>query len=255
MTLEQTVYNMLIENTGTHLLDSGGSNGRAWQQNQNKTLEDFRNEPEAILSFYSIDRDEHGNVTKAYPEISVSVFHKLTSGILWLDEKCREYNELPCKDWDSSFYGVSDSQYDWLYIHGFEAEGKGFNTYNWDNNFSQILQGQDLTNNGENYVLLQIHGGADARGGYTNAKLFKLSQHCEHYSVVTDDCSFAVEDQNVETKTKDMFTGGHRDNLIGLDWRGEWIDWDGRCATDDDIAQIAQITDGQDIHGHQNNEF
>ena len=41
---EQQIYNMLTENTGTHFLDSGGANGRHWQRNIKKSLEDFRKE-------------------------------------------------------------------------------------------------------------------------------------------------------------------------------------------------------------------
>ena len=49
-----------------------------------------------------------------------------------------------------------------------------FNTYNGDSDLSQILQGAWLEDaDGDTYLLLQIHGGCDARGGYTDAKLFK----------------------------------------------------------------------------------
>ena len=51
-TVEQTIYEMLIENTGTHMLDSGGANGRNWQKNQNLKLEDFKNQPSATAEIY-----------------------------------------------------------------------------------------------------------------------------------------------------------------------------------------------------------
>ena len=38
-TLSQTICDMLTENTGTHMLDSGGDNGRSWQQNQGLTVD------------------------------------------------------------------------------------------------------------------------------------------------------------------------------------------------------------------------
>ena len=44
---------------------------------------------------------------------------------------------------------------------------------------SQILQGANLTINEEQYILIQIHGGADARGGYTDAKLFKCGDYMD----------------------------------------------------------------------------
>ena len=46
---------------------------------------------------------------------------------------------------------------------------------------AKFLQGTDLELNGGsmcidggNYVLIQVHGGADVRGGYTDAKLFQI---------------------------------------------------------------------------------
>ena len=40
---------MLTESTGEHFLDSGGDDGRHWQQNQKKTLSDFESEPYEII--------------------------------------------------------------------------------------------------------------------------------------------------------------------------------------------------------------
>ena len=44
--IQDIIYKMLTENTGTHFLDSGGSSNRHWQRNQVKTLDDFINESE-----------------------------------------------------------------------------------------------------------------------------------------------------------------------------------------------------------------
>jgi len=46
MKTKEIIYNMLTENTGRHMLDSGGAYGRNWERNQVKTIEDFENEPE-----------------------------------------------------------------------------------------------------------------------------------------------------------------------------------------------------------------
>ena len=35
---EIIIYQMLIENTGFHMCDSGGIDGRGWQRNQKKSL-------------------------------------------------------------------------------------------------------------------------------------------------------------------------------------------------------------------------
>ena len=169
-TTKQLVYEMLTENTGKHFLDSGGTDSRGWQRNQKKTIEDFENEEEEL---YQLDAK--------YKEIhrTVSVFHYLTNN-LEIDEICEEFNEIQenSDNWDADadVYGVSREAFEHIDSF-FDVEIQGtFNTYNGDSDLSQILQGSNLTINDEDYLLIQIHNGADARGGYTDAKLFKMEE-------------------------------------------------------------------------------
>lgn len=178
--VNELVFSMLTENTGTHFLDSGGTSGRMWQRNESKCLQDFEDEqPES----YQYD--------PKYNEIyrTVSVFHYLTNN-LELDDFCFRFNEINtnAKDWDAdtntefSIYGVSvDAWNDLTMCHlSKEVEvTRSWNTYNGDSDLSQILQGANLTIDKEEYILIQIHGGADARGGYTDAKLFKCGDHTD----------------------------------------------------------------------------
>ena len=66
-----------------------------------------------------------------------------------------------------------------------------------------MIQGHNLELEGEHYVLIQIHNGADVRGGYTDAKLFRLNDYAEHHIVLTDDCMFWVEEAEGEEVTLD----------------------------------------------------
>ena len=165
---EEVIYGMLTENTGTHFLDSGGTSGRAWQRNAKKTLEDFRNEPEAWLDpewpditkstyWHLMNHLEHdAGLTAAY--------HKFAEA--YLDESWLEINEL------------------WLDKLGVPEEGGefysdarwSFNTYNFPDEWlvSQTLQGTMFGLGGEAYLILQVHGGADVRGGYTRPQVFSL---------------------------------------------------------------------------------
>ncbi len=163
MRIKELIFDMLTENTGRHPLDSGGAYGRAWERNQARTIEDFENEPEEKYTYR-----KSGN----YLERTVSVFHFLSQ--LDMDELCEEFNAMPCRDWDADdeVYGVSKAQWDWLKANHEVKVGYTFNTYNGDSDLSQILQGSWVEIDDEVYLLLQIHGGCDARGGYTNAKLF-----------------------------------------------------------------------------------
>ena len=82
--VNELVYNMLTENTGTHFLDSGGTNGRMWQRNANKCLQDFEDEkPESYQ--YAADSNEIFR--------TVSVYHYLTND-LQIDDICFEFNNL-----------------------------------------------------------------------------------------------------------------------------------------------------------------
>ena len=168
--VEKMVYGMLTENTGKHFLDSGGTDGRMWQRNAKKSFEDFENEAEETYEFDY----KYGHIVR-----TVSVFHYLTNN-LELDEICDEFNEIQndSDDWDADadVYGVSRNAYDHI-DSCFEVEiERTWNTYNGESDLSQILQGSNLKIDGEDYVLIQIHNGADARGGYTDAKLFKCEE-------------------------------------------------------------------------------
>lgn len=175
--VQKLVYSMLTENTGAHFLDSGFANGRHWQKNAKKSINDFMNEePEA----YYLDR--------TYKEIerNVSVFHYLSN--LELDHICDKFNRLNknTKDWDGDFYGVSSkAQYYLDALIDSSKEARIWNTYNGNSDLSQVLQGVNLRlwNDGqyEDYILIQVHNGADVRGGYTDAKLFKM--HDDFYNI------------------------------------------------------------------------
>lgn len=171
--VQKLVYGMLTENTGKHMCDSGFSEGRGWQKNQKKTIEDFNNEDEETYEFDY----KHGDITR-----TVSVFHYLTNN-LELDELCDEFNQIQeeSDNWKSDIHGVSWQAYDHLdsFEEGIEGT-RSWNTYNGDSDLSQILQGADIEIDGEQYVLIQIHNGADARGGYTDGKLFKRGDHCDY---------------------------------------------------------------------------
>jgi hypothetical protein len=175
--VQRLVYKMLTEGTGVHMCDSGGADNRGWQRNQKKTIKDFMNEDEESYQF-----------DFKYNEIyrNVSVFHYLSG--LELDDICEKFNRRQGADWEgelpgNSIYGVSNRASEWLQSNYEVQVEYTFNTYNGDSDLSQILQGSRIKifNDGqdETYYLIQIHNGADARGGYTDAKLFKTSYYSE----------------------------------------------------------------------------
>lgn len=201
-TTEKLVYKMLTTSTGTHFLDSGGDNDRAWQRNQKRTIEDFRNEVEVEIDdqTYNMTKKKYERV-KTSEELgyTISIFHYLTKN-LTLDATCERFNRLKCLDWDSDVaYGISQKQAEWLERNGL-AVTDTWNTYNGDSNLSQVLQGANVALDGEalefpTYILLQIHQGADVRGGYTDAKLFKIDNDSGYFG--SEDVYGSIDDVDV----------------------------------------------------------
>lgn len=225
--LDLLIASMLTENTGRHLLDSGGAYGRNWERNAGKTVDDFKAAPSAWLEIWkreaTDDRPESYDVS-----VCLSLFHHLRDA-LDLDRYCHKFNARPVDDWGSDFYGVSRDGQKWLERMGFEAKGDGFNSYNWCANFSQVVQGQKLERDGENYLLLQIHGGCDVRGGYTDAKLFKF--HCDPDYFLYESAGFYVDNPDPDAEG------------LSLSWSGEWINHDGGCADDDYISAFCKAVE------------
>lgn len=173
ITIKQTIIDMLKEDTGTHFLDSGGTNNRHHQKNKNVNFDEL---PPIEFDIYNNEID-----------YTINLYHYLMSANLELDSICNAFNELQdnSNDWnatgeDTECYGVSSKAWSYLNNNHDVIVSNTWNTYNGQTFLSQVLQGSYLDINGESYVLFQVHGGADVRGGYTNAKLFKLGyfQEC-----------------------------------------------------------------------------
>lgn len=189
---------MLTENTGTHFLDSGGDNGRQWQRNAGKSLADFEAEPEELFTF----DHKYGEIQR-----TVSVFHFLTGGGLDLDDLCNVFNALQdtSYNWnaDADVYGASAEA--WAYLDDCNDVKvlRTWNTCNGESDLSQVLQGSNIEVNGEEYLLVQVHGGADVRGGYTDAKLFQMNDGMIHEYLMEymepDEIHETINHGNIET--------------------------------------------------------
>jgi len=166
MTTAGIIKSMLVESTGVSFLDSGGSDGRHWQKNQGR---DFSNEPEIEIDCNWMREGDRIDFT-------VNVYHYLVNN-LTSDEITDEFNSRfnHMQDWNGYGYGLSVKASEWL-INNFRVDPEDLsndwiNTYNYDSNLSQVLQYRYI---GDGYIILQVHNGADVRGGYTDAKLFRL---------------------------------------------------------------------------------
>lgn len=194
MNLEEKIYTILTTGTGRHMLDSGGDSGRHWQRNQLRTLESFKDEEEATL-------DEYG-------ELTISLFHHLWTALNMtrfseaLDEEFQEF----IKDREGSY--LDDIA---AFIKHMKAEaGYSENSYSRDSNLSQVIQYQTFRLGEREYVALQIHQGADVRGGYTRPYIFELE---DEYALLSEWASILCTGEEA-----------HR-----YDWSNEWL-IEGSCA-------------------------
>lgn len=188
MNLEEKIYTILTTGTGRHMLDSGGEGGRHWQRNQLKSIDLFREEPRAVM-------DEWGEVT-------ISLFHHLVDAlkVTRLSEALDEELYAFSKEREGSYLDDIAA----FIKHIGAEEGYSENSYNRESNLSQVIQYQTFTLGGTEYVALQVHQGADVRGGYTRPYIFELA----------DEYALLSEWGSIECTGEES----HR-----YDWSSEWL--------------------------------
>lgn len=202
VTTAEVLKEMLVENTGRSILDSGGTPqydehgnytgstggyGRAYERN---TLRDFDNEEAAAVEFHVYT----GSLRKqSKPELEVlyaaNVYHWLLDRLeydLEMDELFRKF----CAESDNTY--LTD-MVDWIekiaeergvevaggYYGDCAPENAIINTWNHESVLSQDIQFLPFVLDDEPFVLLQIHNGADIRGGYTRPRVFGPGRHCD----------------------------------------------------------------------------
>jgi hypothetical protein len=187
MDIRQRIAGMMQENTGTHLLDSGGAYGRNWEKNQGKNFE-----KESVVK---IDGYEGGDFN-----LSVSTYHFLVNHleVTPASEKLNErFHKFMDKEEDRSYLADMEEFMDELFgkdsesvdIYGDEdgRVGKIDNTYNYDNLLDQTLQYGFFRKDGKEFVILQVHGGCDVRGGYTEPQIFEVTEGFDYWLIHMQD--------------------------------------------------------------------
>lgn len=178
---KRIIKEMLVENTGCHILDSGGACGRHWQRNRHI---DFDKSPRAWYEIYCYDRDGKFEL-EIIP--SINVYHYLVS--------CLSYTKI-CEELEKDFFKFADELDEcWLVCMEEWFDHTKFpvsyqyteNTYNDEYSLlSQVLQYVYFVMDKREYVLLQIHNGCDVRGGYTMPRIFEINDdfHCGDHHVI-----------------------------------------------------------------------
>ena len=204
----EVIAEMMTENTGRHLLDSGGNSSRHWQHNQGMTAAAFAARPTADLHEYGY--------------LNIDLFHYLTDILYYEPEADTAFQEYAAARPDSGWLELME---DYASDEELGHEMKFTeNSYNRDSSLSQVIQFTVFLDHDQNLrVLLQIHGGADVRGGYTRPRVFSMP---EEYALLTE---YAT-----------VYCSGKEQH--GWDWNGgEWIEHDGRgSASDFNLYELSE---------------
>ncbi len=178
--IEREIAGLMTESTGADILDSGGTYGRNWQRN--RLITDFRQlRPMTIDSW--LDAEELPK-EKELDEVGIDkdLFHFLTEHLSVSEASKKLDKELAAhmestEDW--GMYGMESFLEKYplyfepdTYILG--EEFQTFNSYNYTSPLSQVIQYGFFSYDGENFMVLQIHNGADVRGGYTSPRIFSI---------------------------------------------------------------------------------
>lgn len=169
---DDVLLSMLLEPTGTHIMDSGGDMGRHWQINQTRNLPA---EPEVTATFYltgcNTDPAESRSLM-AYPQIRL--LHFLREHLEFAPDVQKLYEKfagLPRNaDVDSTEVMVE-------FANNLDRRSRTMelvNSYNYDCDLDQTILYQGFMHKGFRHLILRVHGGCDVRGGYTKPKVFRL---------------------------------------------------------------------------------
>lgn len=168
---------LLTENTGTHPADSGDAYGRHWQENRQK-LKNFMDKPSSTYEVRS-----YGDSFEVL--VRTNLFQFLNYRLTFRADITQHFYEQVRSD--TEYEGHSWMNCMKLYASrernlrkwGLKTTlGVGY-TYNFENTLSQDIQTCIMMDNdscyGHGIVLLQVHNGCDARGGFTVPVAFECS--------------------------------------------------------------------------------
>ena len=174
-TTKEVILEQLLENTGRELGDSGDHYGRSWQRNQGKTWEDFTRNP--VITEARVYKHGPNPVLEITGTVSLAA---------WLDANL-DYDSEMQASYEMYVETEGDpDDYDLVNMEAFaESINDGdhwcgskypatINSYNDECDLSQTIQFVEFAYGGDTYVLLQVHGGCDVRGGYTSPKAYKV---------------------------------------------------------------------------------
>ena len=179
MNTREAVAMMMQENTGRHMLDSGGYGGRRWEQLAGVDMDKL---PQSEFGQYGYTQ---------------SMYHYLVDSLTLNRDLTKLYHEYDGADEQSHVnYFVTITQ--WLEdVMGYDYK-EVINTYNFENTIDGVFQAWWFEDaNGDEHIALQTHNGADVRGGYSkpfifdfkNGDYYEFLSGLQNANVYCDSCS------------------------------------------------------------------
>lgn len=204
--LEPVLRDQLTENTGRHPMDSGRHYGRSWEQNQDNPPWE---QPEWDVSMDYVAHNVYHYMRRSLGRDRVAVA---------LEEALYAFGNRPDRERESWLQSMEDfaeaSANGRHYVgdlvdlglhresaevvvgHAHECSDKPpltHNTYNSEyHTLSQCLQFVTLGGPYSEYVAVQVHGGADIRGGYTAPRVYRQDSpiHTSELQFECTDCDW-----------------------------------------------------------------
>lgn len=180
-TIETAIAGLLKENTGRALGDNAGyCGGRHWEKNQET---DFSKEPDLTTTYWVPTKDQGLEWVPVKNEnlgFTLSTYQYLVSRLDVTEASEKENAKL-----QALLQADEEDLYEIGYMEQFATSRNDksedyciwlspLNTYNGECNLSQTLQFSIYARKGASFIVLQIHGGADVRGGYTTPQVFEI---------------------------------------------------------------------------------
>lgn len=204
LSTEDRLIAQLTENTGRALMDSGGTPkydeegnytgstegyGRAYERDKNRA---FKDDP---VGEYDAYKDEI--------VVALSTYHFLMerAQIHYNPEMDKPFQQF-MNECDSYGMSAMEEYIDHLIDLGHDIGGiygQGMpqivNTYNGESILDRVLQFIYFEMDGDAYVLLQTHNGADVRGGYSTPVLYEIDALEPVYIFMVSDATLYAGDR------------------------------------------------------------
>jgi hypothetical protein len=165
---QKMIFLQLSENTGAHFLDSGGIYGRNYDKY--KDVPDFNQD--IIVDEYGCYipiqtyMNAHLTRTKEAEVLEKKIISRLKKMGVEYPVLCYSNGE-EIAEILKDYFGVEDNNY-------VGRVDSWTNTYNYDNDLTQVLQYVLFEYSGDYYIIVETHNGCDVRGGYSDGRVYEI---------------------------------------------------------------------------------